>query len=120
MFLPIIMKKIEPKKIAKKTKKGAKSFAREFKEFLKKYNVLAMAIAFVMGLAAKDLVSAIVDDVIMPLINLISPNANWSSMVFKVGEVSFLVGHLVRTLIDFSIIALIIFFIVKSLKKSDI
>ena len=94
-----------------------KKFSEEFKNFLKKYNVLAMTIAFIMGLAAKDLVSAVVDDAVMPLINLISPEVDWASIVLEVGEVNFMIGHLISTLIDFLVIAIIIFLVVKSLKK---
>ena len=94
-----------------------KKFSEELKNFLKKYNVLAMTIAFIMGLAAKDLVSAVVDDAVMPLINLISPEVDWASIVLEVGEVNFMIGHLISTLIDFLVIAIIIFLVVKSLKK---
>ena len=91
----------------------------EFKEFLKKYQVLGLAVAFIIGLAATKLVTALVNDLIMPIIGVVIPGGNWRSFIFNVGSVNFLVGDFVGALIDFIIIAVVVFLLVKIVMKED-
>lgn len=73
------------------------------------------------GLAVKDLVSSIVDDVVMLIIEVALQEGNWQTATISIGKVEFQIGHLVRSLIDFIIIALLIFVFVKyALKKKDV
>lgn len=89
-----------------------RSFLDEFAEFLENYGVLGMAIAFVMGLAVKDFVSATVDDLIMPIVEIFLPSGNWREGVWTVLGIDFKVGHFLAAALDFLIIALLIFIFV--------
>ena len=53
--------------------KGAQGFSEEFMDFLKKYQVIGLAVAFVIGSAASTLVTALVKDIIMPFVGVLSP-----------------------------------------------
>lgn len=94
-------------------------FIREFKEFLQKYQVLGLAVAFIIGAASTKFVTAIVNDLVMPVIAILVPNGDWRSSVLEIGPVKFLIGDFVGAAIDFAIIALVVFLIVKIIMKED-
>ncbi|UCD27200.1 MAG: MscL family protein [Candidatus Bathyarchaeota archaeon] len=90
----------------------------EFKDFLSKYKVLGLAVAFIMGLYLGALVQALVADLIMPVIGLALPGLdNLATITFDVGNQSFLVGDFIVALITFIIVAFVIFILVKVTKK---
>jgi large conductance mechanosensitive channel len=99
--------------------KGAAGFQEEFLDFLKKYQVIGLAVAVVIGAAATKLVTAVVSDVIMPIIAVLIPQGDWRTAVFQIGPVKFLLGDLVGAIIDFVIIALVVFLAVKYVMKGD-
>mgnify|MGYP001564731390 CR=1 FL=1 len=92
---------------------------REFSDFLKKYQVLGLAVAFIIGAASTKLVTAIVNDLVMPIISVLIPNGDWRTATWKVGPVEFLVGDFMGALIDFLIIAIVVFWIVKLMIQED-
>lgn len=94
-----------------------KSFMQEFMDFLNKYGVIGLAIAFVMGAAVTKLVAALVADLIMPIVGALIPGGDWRAATLDVGNIKFMVGDFVGALIDFVIIAIVIFMIVKSIVK---
>ncbi len=99
--------------------KGARGFQEEFMEFLKKYQVIGLAVAFVIGAAATKLVTAVVSDVIMPVIAVIMPQGDWRAATLNIGPIKFLAGDMLGNIIDFVIIALAVFIIVKYIMKGD-
>ena len=94
-----------------------KSMMQEFIDFLKTFGVIGLAIAFVIGQAASQLVTAFVNDIITPFIGLFLPAGNLNAAKITVGNSTFLVGHLVANIINFLIIALIVFLAYKQLSK---
>jgi large conductance mechanosensitive channel len=80
---------------------------KEFKEFLLKQNVVALAIAVVVGTALNTLVKAVVDDFIMPIIVAIGPGGAWQTATWTVGSVKFGVGDFVAGVINFLIIGFV-------------
>lgn len=96
-----------------------KTLANEFLEFIKKYQVLGLAIAFVIGAASTKLVTAVVNDLVMPIVSVIIPGGDWRTAVWQLGPVKFLIGDFAGALIDFLIIALVVFVVVKFLIKED-
>ena len=97
-----------------------KGFIDEFMEFLMKYQVIGLAVAFIIGAAATKMVTATVNDIIMPIIAVLVPGGDWRSTVIEAGPIKFLVGDFVGALIDFVIIALVVFLIVKFLMRGDV
>ncbi|PKL64947.1 MAG: mechanosensitive ion channel protein MscL [Methanomicrobiales archaeon HGW-Methanomicrobiales-3] len=94
-------------------------FIEEFTEFLRKYQVIGLAVAFIIGAAATKLVTATVNDIIMPIIAVIVPGGDWRASVLDIGPMKFMVGDFVGNVIDFVIVALVIFLIVKFIMKGD-
>jgi large conductance mechanosensitive channel len=80
---------------------------KEFKEFLLKQNVVALAIAVVVGTALNALVEAVVDDFIMPIIVAIGPGGDWQTATWSVGSVKFGVGDFIAAVINFLIIGFV-------------
>lgn len=91
----------------------------EFKAFLKQHNVVGLAVAVVIGGAVGKLVTALVADLIMPVIGIITPTGNWREAVLQVGPIKFGVGDFIGAFIDFVIIAAVIFLIVKNVLKDE-
>jgi len=105
------------KKILKKL--PIKSTTSEFLDFLKEQKVISLAIAFVIGGAAKDLVTSTVNNLIMPIIGIITPSGSWREISFEILNSKFAVGQFFGSLVDFVIVALLIFFVTKKLLKND-
>jgi large conductance mechanosensitive channel len=97
---------------------SARGFAREFREFLLKQNVIALAIGVVIGAAIGKVVSGVVDDVIMPLVGLVLPAGDWRQAKLALGGGNaILYGDLLGRLLDFGIVALVVFLILRALVK---
>jgi large conductance mechanosensitive channel len=92
---------------------------KEFKEFLLKQNVVALAIAVVVGTALNTLVKAVVDDFIMPIIVVIGPGGDWQTATWNVGRVKFGVGDFLAAVINFIIIGFVAWRISKIFIKPD-
>lgn len=90
---------------------------REFKAFLVKENVLALALAVVIGAALGKLVTALVNDFIMPIVAVVTPGGNWRAATLDVGPVQFLVGDFLGNLLDFLIIAFVVWRISKAVMR---
>jgi large conductance mechanosensitive channel len=95
-----------------------KGLWKEFVDFISKYKVMGLAVAFILGLYLGGLVQALVKDFIMPLIGLIIPGVdNLASLSVAVGSQQFGVGDFLVALITFIIVAFVIFLLVKVTKK---
>jgi large conductance mechanosensitive channel len=99
-----------------------RTLAKEFFDFLKTFGIIGLAIAFVLGQAASRLVTAFVNDIIDPIIGYFLPAGSLESLTFKVTNLAgstteFKYGHLISTIIDFAIIAFLVFLAYKQLSK---
>jgi large conductance mechanosensitive channel len=90
---------------------------KEFNAFLMKHGVLGLAVAVVIGGAVSKLVTAIVADLIMPIIGAVTPTGNWREAVVQVGNVKFAVGDFLGALLDFLLISMVIFFLARQFMK---
>ena len=91
----------------------------EFMAFLNKHKVIGLAVAFIIGVAAAKLVTSLVNDIIMPIIAVLIPGGDWRTFVLQIGPVKFLIGDFAGALIDFVIVAFVIFIIVKFAIKEE-
>ncbi|MGD2247020.1 MAG: MscL family protein [Candidatus Methanofastidiosia archaeon] len=90
----------------------------EFKDFLSQYKVMGLAVAFIMGIYLGNLVQALVNDIIMPVIGLTVPGLeNMATLQWTIHQQTFLIGDFVSALIIFVIIAAVIFVLVKITKR---
>ena len=93
---------------------------KEFKEFAMKGNIIDLAVAFVIGAAFVKIVTALTAAIIMPIISLIIGEGGMADMTFTIGNTIFPIGQLIQAIIDFILIAFVLFLMVKgmnSLKK---
>ena len=113
-----------------------KKFFKEFKDFAMKGNVIDLAIAVIIGGAFGKIVTSLVNDVFMPLIGLLTGGTNVSGMFAVLGEVpegtviksldqaaelgiaTLNYGVFIQTIIDFILVALCLFLVVKAINKS--
>jgi large conductance mechanosensitive channel len=90
---------------------------KEFKAFLLKQNILALALAVVIGAATNELVQAVVSDFIMPIVTTVGPNPkNWEALVTP-GPVAMRYGHFLGILLNFVIVAFVCWRITKAIIK---
>jgi large conductance mechanosensitive channel len=90
---------------------------KEFRNFVLRGNVLDLAVAVIIGGAFGKIVGSLVNDIISPLIGLVMGGVNFSELAFTVGAAVIKWGAFVQTILDFLIIAFVIFLIVKAANK---
>ena len=94
---------------------------KEFKEFAMKGNVMDMAVGVIIGGAFGKIVSSLVDDVLMPAIGMLTGNVDFNGLALKIGEgegaAVLKYGTFIQNVIDFLIIALCIFLMIKGMNK---
>jgi large conductance mechanosensitive channel len=91
----------------------------EFKDFLKEYKIIGLAIAFIMGVAATALINSLVNNIIMPMITPFIPGGAWQTATFSIGPIVISWGAFLGQLINFVIIALVVFLIAKKVMKEE-
>ena len=90
---------------------------KEFIEFLKKYGVIGLAIAVVIGGKVNDFVTATVSDILMPIIGVVLPQGGWENWVLGLGPIKLALGHWLGVAIDFIIVAYFVFMFSKVLLR---
>ncbi len=88
---------------------------REFKAFLIKQNVLALAVAVVMGAALTKVVDSVVADFIMPIVGAVTPDGAWRSWTLNAGPVRFGIGNFLNALLHFLIVGFVAWRLTKAL-----
>ena len=90
----------------------------EFMNFLSKYKVMGLAVAFIIGVYLGALVNALVKDLILPVIGLAIPGlGDLATYTLTIAEQIFAVGDFLAALITFVIVAFVVFVLVKITKK---
>ena len=92
-------------------------FLSDFKDFAMKGNVVDMAVGVIIGGAFGKIVSSLVDDIIMPLIGIITGGIDFSDKKFMIGDAAITWGMFIQNIIDFLIVALCIFVAIRFLNK---
>lgn len=91
----------------------------EFKEFLKEYKVIGLAVALVIGLASVALVNAVVADLVMPIVTPFIPGGAWEKATFTMGPIIISWGALLGAIINFVVIAFVVFLVSKYALKEE-
>ena len=102
-----------------------RAFIIQFFDFLKTFGIIGLALAFVIGQASSKLVTAFVEDIINPMVGLFLPSGSLEQLSAKITSVSggiseFKYGDFIANIIDFLIIALVVFVAYKALSKYKI
>ena len=91
------------------------SWLKEFREFAVKGNVVDLAVGVIIGTAFGKIVSSFVADLIMPLIGILIGGIHYEDLVFMVGDAEITYGKFLQNLLDFVVIAFVIFLLVKAI-----
>jgi large conductance mechanosensitive channel len=91
---------------------AAKGFIQEFKDFALKGSVVDLAVAVIIGGAFGKIVTSFVGDILMPVVNPLIPGGNWRELTLPPG---IKIGSFIGSVVDFAIIALAIFVMLKFL-----
>lgn len=91
---------------------------KEFKEFINKGNVMDMAVGIIIGSAFTAIVNSLVDRILMPIIGAICGGFSVDQMSWKIGEATIGYGAFIQAIIDFLLIAWVLFMIIKALNKA--
>lgn len=94
-----------------------KKFVSEFKEFISRGNVLDMAVGVVIGGAFTAIVTALVDNIITPLIGVLVGGLDFTGLSVKVGEATIGYGAFIQAVINFLLISFVIFCVIRSFNK---
>ena len=96
-------------------------FISEFKEFAMKGNVMDMAVGVIIGGAFGKIVSSLVDNILMPVVGMITGNIDFTTLSFQIGEgegaAVLEYGKFIQSTVDFIIVALCIFFMLKAINR---
>lgn len=90
---------------------------KEFKKFISRGNVVDMAVGIIMGGAFTAIVTSLVNDIFTPLIGLIVGGIDFAALSITVGEASIAYGAFIQAIINFLLVALCLFFVVKAMNK---
>ena len=95
-----------------------KAFMKEFKEFISKGTVMDLAVGVIIGGAFQAIVGSLVNDIIMPLLGIITGGLDFSHLAITVGEAQILYGSFISAIINFLLMALVLFLVIKALNKA--
>ncbi|MEY3783820.1 MAG: hypothetical protein RLZZ230_142 [Candidatus Parcubacteria bacterium] len=96
-----------------------KEFIAEFKAFAMKGNVIDLAVAVVIGAAFGKIVSSLVANIVTPAIGLLLGGIDFSGLEYTIGDATFTYGVFIQSIVDFLIVALVIFMVVKALSHAQ-
>ena len=86
----------------------------EFKKFISRGNVIDLAVGVIIGGAFQAIVNSLVNDLITPLISILTKSVNFEDLAVTIGEAKLSYGNLISAILNFLIVALVIFFMIKS------
>ena len=106
--------------------KPINSFIKEFKEFISKGNVMDLAVGMVIGAAFTSIVTALVDDIIMPVVGLLIGGVNFTDLAIRIPNIfggntaaGIRYGSFIQAVVNFLIIAFALFVVIKALNKMN-
>jgi len=92
-------------------------FTKEFKEFAVKGNVMDLAVGVIIGAAFGKIIASLVENILMPIIGVLLQGVNFATLSVNIGEAKIMYGSFIGAIIDFIIIALVLFMIIKAMNK---
>jgi large conductance mechanosensitive channel len=90
---------------------------KEFRDFALKGNLIELAVAFILGLAFAAVVTSFVDDIVMPIVGAIVSDKSFADLTFEIAGVEIFYGSFLTVLLNFLIVAWILFLIVKAANR---
>ncbi|MCW5863886.1 MAG: large-conductance mechanosensitive channel protein MscL [Anaerolineae bacterium] len=91
---------------------------KEFRDFINRGNVIDLAVAVILGGAFTAIVNSLVADIIMPIIGVLLGGIDFTSLAITVGDANITYGNFIQAIVNFLLIAFVIFLIVRSLNRA--
>ena len=101
-----------------------KKFIEEFKEFISKGNVMDLAVGVIIGGAFQSIVNSLVNDILMPLLSMITGGVNFASWKITIGKgelenpATLTYGNFISAVINFLLMAIVLFLIIKGINSA--
>ena len=90
-----------------------------FLDFIKEYGVVGMAIGVVIGVKVNELVKSVVEQLVMPFVGMLLPSGDWKQLAVTVGETKFGIGIVLGSMLDFAIVAFVVYLFAKLILKEE-
>ena len=91
---------------------------KEFKEFIMRGNVIDLAVGVIVGAAFQKIVSSLVDNILMPVVGMIIGGIDFTTLSVMVGTAEIKYGLFIQNVIDFLIVAFVLFLVVKAMNTA--
>lgn len=98
-------------------REGRGHVIQEFRDFIAKGSVMDLAVGIIIGAAFTAIVTSLVEDLINPLIGLVAGGLDFSGLSFGVGDAQFMYGKFITAVINFLIVAVVVFLLVKVVNR---
>ncbi|MBP8949936.1 MAG: large conductance mechanosensitive channel protein MscL [Candidatus Promineofilum sp.] len=92
---------------------------KEFREFIMRGNVMDLAVAVIIGGAFTAIINSLVNDIIMPLIGIILGGVDFTSLSITVGNAVVTYGNFIQAIINFLLIALVLFLLIRAMNRMN-
>jgi large conductance mechanosensitive channel len=96
---------------------GARHMLKEFRDFALKGNLIDLAVAFILGVTFAAVIASFVNDIIMPIVGAVVSDKSFADLTFEIAGVNILYGSFLTVLLNFLIVAWILFLIVKAANR---
>jgi large conductance mechanosensitive channel len=90
---------------------------KEFRDFVMRGNVIDLAIAVILGAAFGAIITSLVNDILMPLIGIVLGGVDFTSLTYQVGDAVIAYGKFIQAIINFLVIAFVLFLIIRSVNR---
>lgn len=95
-----------------------KGFTTEFKEFIARGNVMDLAVGVIIGGAFSSITNSLINDLIMPLLGILTNSISFADLVIQVGPAVITYGNFIQAVLNFLVMALVVFWLVKAVNKA--
>lgn len=94
-----------------------KKFMEEFKQFIARGNVMDMAVGVIIGGAFSSITTSLINDIIMPLLGIFTSSISFAQLSFTVNGAVIAYGNFIQAVLNFLIMALVVFCMIKALNR---
>lgn len=92
---------------------------KEFRDFINRGNVIDLAVAVILGGAFTAIINSLVADIIMPIIGVVLGGVDFTSLAITVGSASITYGNFIQAVINFLLIAFVLFLIIRAMNRMN-
>ena len=94
-----------------------KKFMEEFKQFIARGNVMDMAVGVIIGGAFSNITTSLINDIVMPILGIFTDSVSFAELAVDIGPATITYGNFIQAVLNFLIMALVVFCIIKALNR---